>query len=71
MLLKHVIEKADREGRKMHLEATPAGRPVYERLGFREIDVVEIDLRQWGGEKMGVNYIMVREPVVVKASSLD
>ncbi|CZR60970.1 uncharacterized protein PAC_10866 [Phialocephala subalpina] len=61
-LLKHVLDMADREGRKVYIEATPAGHPVYLRLGFRDIDVVSVDLRKWGGERVGTNVILERDP---------
>jgi len=61
-LLKHVLDSADREGKKAYIEATLAGYPVYERLGWKVVDVVEIDLSKWGGKGMGSNRIMLREP---------
>lgn len=54
---------ADAEGRKCYIEATAAGYPVYCKLGFEEVDAVEVDLRQWGGEGKGINRVMIREPV--------
>ncbi|KAF8867113.1 hypothetical protein BDZ45DRAFT_609269 [Acephala macrosclerotiorum] len=61
-LLKHVLDMADREGRKVYIEATPAGHPVYLKLGFRDIDVVAVDLTRWGGDRVGTNVIMERDP---------
>lgn len=53
---------ADREGRKVYIEATPAGHPVYLKLGFRDIDAVAVDLTRWGGDRVGTNVIMERDP---------
>lgn len=62
MLLSYVFALADAEGRKVYLESTVTGHPVYEKLGFRDIDLLSLDLSKWGGEKPGVNTIMLREP---------
>jgi GNAT superfamily N-acetyltransferase len=61
-LLKHVLEMADRDGKKAYIEATVAGYPVYERLGWKVVDLVEIDLSKWGGKGIGSNRIMLRAP---------
>ncbi len=61
-LLKHVLETADRENRKCYIEATKAGHPVYLKLGFHDVDAVEVDLRKWGGNLVGINRIMIRDP---------
>lgn len=61
-LLKHVLEIADRENRKCYIEATNAGHPVYLKLGFHDVGAVEVDLRRWGGDVVGVNRIMIRDP---------
>jgi hypothetical protein len=62
MILNHGIALADAEGRKVYLEATVTGHSVYEKFGFRDIDLLSMDLSKWGGAKPGVNTIMLREP---------
>ncbi len=62
MLLKHGLDLADKEGRKVYIESTIAGHPVYLRLGFRDIDFVTVDLSRWGGNGMGINRAMMRDP---------
>jgi GNAT superfamily N-acetyltransferase len=62
ILLNHVFDLADAEGRKVYVESTMAGHPVYERFGFRDIDLLRVDLSKWGGEKPGLNTIMLRDP---------
>lgn len=62
MLLRHVLDKADQEGRKTYIEATPEGHPVYEKLGWRDVALVEVDLGKYGGEGVGTNVCMIREP---------
>ncbi|KAF3767143.1 acyl-CoA N-acyltransferase [Cryphonectria parasitica EP155] len=36
MLMQWGAERADREGVECYLDATPAGKPLYERFGFRD-----------------------------------
>lgn len=66
MLLRHVLDQADREGRKTYIEATPEGHPVYAKLGFGDVALVEVDLKKWGGRTVGTNVCMVRKPIVVE-----
>lgn len=60
-----ILALADAEGLKTYLEATPGGKPVYEKLGFREVDELLFDLKELTGEDFGEVYklsIMVRDP---------
>jgi len=66
MLLRHAFEMADREGKKIYIEATDAGFPVYKRLGFVQIDEVVVDVSKWGGKELKRNRCMMREPVSEK-----
>jgi len=61
MLLKRVLALADAEDRRTWIEATPAGRPLYAKLGFKEINLVSVDLTKWGGKEPGKNWGMLRE----------
>lgn len=40
-LLKWGLERADRDGLEMFLSASPAGRPIYEKKGFRVVEMEE------------------------------
>lgn len=63
VLLKHVLDLADAEGKKAWIEATAAGRPLYAKFGFKEVDpLVEVDLSRWGATEPGRNWGMLREP---------
>ncbi|PGH09798.1 hypothetical protein GX51_00485 [Blastomyces parvus] len=67
-LLKWGIEKADAENARIFLEATPAGLPLYERLGWRTVDVIRVKLADYGidaegdGDGYALLYIMIRDP---------
>ncbi|KLJ09486.1 hypothetical protein EMPG_15102 [Blastomyces silverae] len=67
-LLKWGIEKADAENARVFLEATPAGLPLYERLGWRTVDTIRIKLADYGIDAEGdgggyaILHIMIRDP---------
>jgi GNAT superfamily N-acetyltransferase len=52
-LLEWGLEKADREGLECWIEASPAGKPLYEKLGWREVGVTDVELRRWGWKGEG------------------
>ncbi|KAI1136200.1 acyl-CoA N-acyltransferase [Hypoxylon sp. FL0543] len=59
-----MLNLADAHGLKTYLEATPGGKPVYEKLGFKEVDELVFDLKKLTGKFEDVYKlsIMVREP---------
>ena len=61
-LLKHVFRFADEQGKPAYIEATADGFPLYQKLGFKEVDIVEVDLSRYGGRGTANNRIMVRDP---------
>lgn len=48
-LLKYASDEADRLGIPCYLEATDAGKPLYEKHGYRTIDTFEYPLHKYGG----------------------
>ncbi|KAH8808234.1 acyl-CoA N-acyltransferase [Xylogone sp. PMI_703] len=60
VLLKHGLDLADAEGRKAYIEATEDGRPLYLKLGWKDLDRLVVDA--FGGDRPAVNYIMIRDP---------
>ncbi|TVY42180.1 hypothetical protein LOCC1_G003797 [Lachnellula occidentalis] len=62
-LLRWLIDRADADadGCELYLEASPVGRPIYERLGFVEVDrvVLKSEVKREGslGEKEYMEYI--------------
>ncbi|RYP67046.1 hypothetical protein DL771_007465 [Monosporascus sp. 5C6A] len=63
-LLTPMLEIADAEGLRTELEATRAGKPLYEKFGFREVDVLKFDLSKLTKDMDGISEvtIMIREP---------
>jgi len=69
MVLRWVMERAEgtraeesgRVGVPCFLEATRAGRPVYERVGFEVRRRLVLDGKRYGGEVDGELWVMVRD----------
>ena len=47
-LLQWGLEKADREGLECFIEASPEGKGLYEKFGWREVGFTDVVLRRWG-----------------------
>ncbi|KAL3465024.1 acyl-CoA N-acyltransferase [Aspergillus heterothallicus] len=61
-LLHWGMERADKQQRRIYLEATTPGFPLYAKMGWRSLDKAEIDYTRWGGEGSQVLTLMVRDP---------
>lgn len=61
-LLEPVLEQADKEGRKIYIEASKKGVGLYERLGWERVGVMRIDLRPHGGDTVEETVLLIREP---------
>ena len=48
MLLRAELEKVDVKGAKAWLEATPQGRSLYAKFGWKVIDEIVFDLENYG-----------------------
>lgn len=60
-----MLDLADSHGITTYLEATPAGKPIYERLGFRQVDSLDFDLGELTKNELAGWYrlsIMTRQP---------
>jgi GNAT superfamily N-acetyltransferase len=63
MLMNWVCARADELGLPAMLEATDAGRPLYERYGFVPVKEHVYDLAPYGLEGTDRFTAMIREPV--------
>jgi predicted acetyltransferase len=63
-LITPMLALADARGLTTYVEATPTGRPLYEKLGFRQVDSIDIDLTEHTkDQKMWYQLaIMLRQP---------
>ena len=59
-LLRWGLERADEEGVEAYLEASPAGKGLYEKMGFREVGRLVVPSREEGGEDF-VECFMLRD----------
>ena len=60
MLLKWGADEADRLGLESYLEASPDGKFLYEKRGFRELETIKMDFSKWGGPKDHPTTLMLR-----------
>jgi GNAT superfamily N-acetyltransferase len=63
ILLDWGLKKADKEGLPVYLNATPMGRWLYDKRGFKVVRVVEWHRVPWGGEGKDRHECMVRDPI--------
>ena len=55
-------EQADKLGLLSYLEASPMGKPLYERFGYKEVRDLPFDARSWGLDRDLPHVIMTRQP---------
>lgn len=66
MLLEPVLEQADREHRKVYIEASKKGLGLYIKHDWVQIDEMAVDTKPYGGDSVEVTVFMMREPKVLK-----
>jgi hypothetical protein len=65
MLIKWGVEKADKAQLPTYLEASPEGKPLYERFGFKEVEHHRFEVAKYGGEgEDEISTVMIREPIL-------
>ncbi|KAL4804433.1 acyl-CoA N-acyltransferase [Aspergillus unguis] len=62
-LLTWGTEQADAQQKRIFLEATPEGYPVYVKNGWKALERLEIDWGTWGGEGQQTMTLMMRDPL--------
>lgn len=63
MLVEWGTKKADELSLPAYLEASPKGYRVYQRYGFKDLEVLDFDLAKYGGTGIYKEPLMIREPV--------
>ena len=63
-----MFAKADAEQAICCLQASPKGYGLYKKLGFQEIDHLEIDMAKYGGEGIHKHVTMIRYPRPISAA---
>lgn len=66
MHLKWGFERADELGLPVYLEASPAGTPLYARMGFDTVGWLPFDVKEWGGKKDIPHALMLRPAKTVE-----
>ena len=64
MLIKHGLDIVDAKGARAELEATPHGKPVYERYHFLEVDEIIFEMEKYGSTGRQVTTCMIRDAQV-------
>lgn len=67
LLLKQGIEDGKLHNVDLHLESSLRGHEFYKKYGFRDIDILELDLSKWGATEPHRNWAMVCEPGIAEA----
>ncbi|KAF2674879.1 acyl-CoA N-acyltransferase [Microthyrium microscopicum] len=67
LLMQWGMDKADKLGLENYLEASQAGKKLYESCGFRAIKEMQFDMRPWGVERTAIHAVMFRQPVQAKS----
>ncbi len=62
MLVGWGCDVGDKYGLPCYLEATPAGYHLYRKLGFEDVEPMDMDLGKFGGEGIHHYVCMIRPP---------
>lgn len=62
LLVKEVMEEARKLGYTAYLQASPVGKPLYTALGFKEIEMHEVDFSEWGAKESNKSWAMMWKP---------
>jgi GNAT superfamily N-acetyltransferase len=66
-MLEPILGLADREGRKVYIEASKKGVGLFRQYGWVKVDALLLDTRPYGGESIEETELMIREPGSGKA----
>jgi predicted N-acetyltransferase YhbS len=62
LLMEQALKDADRDGAQAFLLATDAGKRLYEKFGFRSLEVKELDFMDLGASGKRNTTAQIREP---------
>jgi GNAT superfamily N-acetyltransferase len=62
LLIQWGLDLASKAGVEAYLEATAAGKPVYQKFGFESVKVVQFDLNKYGVDATAQFDFMIRPP---------
>ena len=62
LMLEPVLALANKEGRKVYIEASKKGVGLYRRYGWIKVDNMLVDTRPYGGEMIEETEFMMRDP---------
>ena len=60
MLVDWGTKVGDEAGIPCYLEGTPAGYHLYKQSGFKDVEVLDMDLTKWGGKGIHRHICMIR-----------
>ncbi|KAL5339531.1 acyl-CoA N-acyltransferase [Aspergillus crustosus] len=63
-LVRWGTDQADQQQRRIYVEATEQGLPVYAKSGWNSFETLRLDYRRWGGEGGQELTIMIRDPIL-------
>lgn len=62
MLVQHVADEAAKLGLPVFIEGNEAGRPLYHKCGFEDIEQLKVDMRPFGGPGFHESWSMRKNP---------
>jgi N-acetylglutamate synthase-like GNAT family acetyltransferase len=62
MLIKKVLEEAQKLNMITYLESSESGHSLYAGLGFQDVELNEVDMSKWGATETHKVWSMICEP---------
>ncbi|KAH6719528.1 hypothetical protein BKA61DRAFT_277377 [Leptodontidium sp. MPI-SDFR-AT-0119] len=71
MIGKYVLNQAEQRQKRVFLQATPEGRPLYLKLGFGLKAEASVDLKEFGKEGIYIQSTMIWDPYEPQTRDVD
>ena len=65
-MLEPILALANKEGRKVYIEASKKGVGLFRRYGWVNVDTLLLDTRPYGGKTIEETEFMIRDPGIGK-----